>query len=601
MDSKSAISGTLPATLPVALSEAVLAFRSGEALLYGPTPDWGIIQLAGPDAFPFLQNRSCNDVLALINPGDSQENGVLDRGGHIQGMFTVLRVDHETLWLLSEKTQIPGILNHLKKFLLLEKVRIEELESTVVFQIQGKATAEILTRLFEETKIEAASYYTIEKSLTGEEGRFLCVPATQVSSLNHCIAGILKTLKITPLVVSENPLLVQITRIEAGIPRFGVDMNTETLLPETGLETQAVSYTKGCYLGQETIARIKTYGAVQKALMGLVFAEGCVPFPETVFTADEPLPLTDSTESDMSKVNVHLTSACFSPTLNRWIALAYLNKTTRIPGKSLEFKINNMPMSATVTMLPFFRAETRAEKAQQLLQAALKQFAGLSSENEDLLTNEVIPKLREALSLDPNLIDAYEALGAILARLDTTESYEEAITLMHQLSERDPDRIMAHTNLSVYYMKLGDKERAEEEKAKATVLAMRQKAKEAGLTLLSPEEEQRKKEAATRQRIQLFLEALQYRPEDPLGNFGLGSAYLELNEFENAIPAFQKTIAAQATHSVAYLSLGKAFEGLNQLTEAEKIYVRGIEVAAQRRDLMPLEEMQRRLKALENH
>ncbi len=570
--------------------DEILALRCGKALLLGQALDWGIIQLSGPDALKFLQNRSCNDVLAL-KIGDSQENGVLDRGGHIQGMFTVLRVNQDTLWLLSEKVQIPGILAHLKKFLLLEKVSIEELASTVVFLIQGKAASEVLSRLCLIDKIE--------KSLTGEEGYFLCVPHAQVSSLMNDITGILKPLNIAPLVVSENPVLMEITRIEAGLPRFGVDMNTETLLPETGLETQSVSYTKGCYLGQETIARVKTYGAVQKALMGLVFAESSVPFSETLFTASEPLPLIESHEDEASRASAYLTSACFSPTLNRWIALAYLNKALRIPGKTLELKINNMPVTATVTMLPFYRAETRVEKAQQLLQAALKQFAGLSSDNEDLLTNEVIPKLREALSLDPNLIDAYEALGAILARLDTTESYEEAITLMHQLSERDPDRIMAHTNLSVYYMKLGDKERAEEEKAIATVLAMRQKAKEAGLTLLSPEEEQRKKEAATRQRIQLFIEALQYRPDDPLGNFGLGSAYLELNEFENAILAFQKTIAAQATHSVAYLSLGKAFEGLNQLTEAKTIYARGIEIAAQRRDLMPLEEMQRRLKALE--
>ena len=570
--------------------DEILALRRGKALLLGQALDWGIIQLSGPDALKFLQNRSCNDVLAL-KIGDSQENGVLDRGGHIQGMFTVLRVNQDTLWLLSEKVQIPGILAHLKKFLLLEKVSIEELASTVVFLIQGKAAGEVLSRLCLIDKIE--------KSLTGEEGYFLCVPHAQVSSLMNDITGILKPLNIAPLVVSENPVLMEITRIEAGLPRYGVDMNTETLLPETGLETQSVSYTKGCYLGQEIIARVKTYGAVQKALMGLVFAESSVPFSETLFTASEPLPLIESHEDEASRSSAYLTSACFSPTLNRWIALAYLNKALRIPGKTLELKINNMPVTATVTMLPFYRAETRVEKAQQLLQAALKQFAGLSSDNEALLTNEVIPKLREALSLDPNLIDAYEALGAILARLDTTESYEEAITLMHQLSERDPDRIMAYTNLSVYYMKLGDKERAEEEKARATVLAMRQKAKEAGLTLLSPEEEQRKKEAATRQRIQLFIEALQYRPDDPLGNFGLGSAYLELNEFENAIPAFQKTIAAQATHSVAYLSLGKAFEGLNQLTEAKTIYARGIEIAAQRRDLMPLEEMQRRLKALE--
>ena len=63
----------------------------------------------------------------------------------------------------------------------------------------------------------------------------------------------------------------EILRVEAGIPVFGKDMDNKNILPETGLEHSSVSYNKGCYIGQEVIARIKTYGAPNFALMGLTF------------------------------------------------------------------------------------------------------------------------------------------------------------------------------------------------------------------------------------------------------------------------------------------------------------------------------------------
>src|SRR5258706_15558497 len=61
----------------------------------------------------------------------------------------------------------------------------------------------------------------------------------------------------------------EIARIEAGLPRFSADMDETNLPPEAGIDARAISYTKGCYIGQEVIARIRTYGQVAKALRGL--------------------------------------------------------------------------------------------------------------------------------------------------------------------------------------------------------------------------------------------------------------------------------------------------------------------------------------------
>jgi len=69
-------------------------------------------------------------------------------------------------------------------------------------------------------------------------------------------------------------------RIEAGLPRFGCDMDETNLAPETGIEDRAISYAKGCYIGQEVIARIRTYGQVAKKLRGLRLADDLKALPE---------------------------------------------------------------------------------------------------------------------------------------------------------------------------------------------------------------------------------------------------------------------------------------------------------------------------------
>jgi folate-binding protein YgfZ len=353
-----------------------------------------------------------------------------------------------------------------------------------------------------------------------------------------------------------------------------VDYDFDTLLPETGLERDTVSYTKGCYLGQETIARVKTYGTVQKALVGLRFEPGV------------PLPKAPGDCLIAGKKVGELTRSIESPTLQQPIGMAYLGKAERVPGKTLTLQIGETQYTAQVTLLPFYSAIGQQDGA-TLLQEGLRLFSEGYEE-------AAIVQLRQALSVQPDSLEAAEALGVILSR---QEQYPEAIALMEKILEQDPHHVLAHTNLSVFYMKLGDKEKAEEEKAKATMAAFSQRAKAAGLTF-DPEAERRKKEAAALDKIAMFEEALKFSPADPLGNFGLGSSLLELKRYDEAIEPFRKTIQAQPKQSVAYLSLAKCLEGAGQPDEARTVLETGIAVAAAKGDLMPLKEMQARLESL---
>ena len=553
--------------------------------------DLSVLQVSGPDAPQFLQNRLTNDVLAL-QPGQGQLNAVLDRQAKIQGVFGLYRCA-SGFWLLIDKAEQVHAVAQILKFRIVEQVQIADLYPAVsVFSVQGPESAAFMTSflngatLASEIPVQehgwiavnlpeafgAGHAWVIRRSLSGEAG-FLLIAETDsplviwaaLQEAAQAVGGVMMTTEVQ-----------ECLRIEAGLPRFEADYDFETLLPETGLERLAVSYTKGCYLGQETVARVKTYGMVQQALVGLLFEADAFPFGITGVAMPTPCLL------DGKPVG-KLTSIVLSPTLARPIALAYLGKTERIPGKRLTLEIAGQLYPVEVSLLPFYDAQIQ-HTGQSLLDAGLKHFA----EGYD---EEAIRVLKQAIACQPELVPAYEALGVILSRHDR---YPEAISMMEQVLSLQPDHVLAHTNLSVFYMKLGDKEKAEEEKAKATMAAFSQKAKAAGL-VFDIEAQRQKKEAATLAKIDMFMEALKFNPADPLGNFGLGSAYLELKRFAEALEPLQKVLQAQPKHSVAYLSLGKALEGLHDTEGATQTYQTGIEVAAAKGDLMPLKEMQTRL------
>jgi folate-binding protein YgfZ len=127
-------------------------------------------------------------------------------------------------------------------------------------------------------------------------------------------------------------------RVEQGIPRFGMDMDENTLAPEA-LGENAISYSKGCYIGQEVIARIRTYGQVAKALRGLRFDSGAT-VPKSG----------DKIYRDGKEVG-WITSAVFSPKLERPIALGYVRKECNQIGTRLT--VNDLPVE--IVALPFQR------------------------------------------------------------------------------------------------------------------------------------------------------------------------------------------------------------------------------------------------------
>jgi folate-binding protein YgfZ len=127
-------------------------------------------------------------------------------------------------------------------------------------------------------------------------------------------------------------------RIEAGIPRYGAELGEETLLLEANL-TNAVSFTKGCYIGQEIVERSRSRGHVNWKLVGIITSAPDPPSPGAKLILE-------------GKEVGEVTSSCASPTLQKTIALAYVRREVAEPGTKL---VLTSGMPAEVSVLPFYQ------------------------------------------------------------------------------------------------------------------------------------------------------------------------------------------------------------------------------------------------------
>lgn len=189
-----------------------------------------------------------------------------------------------------------------------------------------------------QKEVEGAPLICIQRSMTGEEDFHLYFPEEKSEVLWDRLLSLGASFGIAPI----GQTALEMLRVEAGRPRYGIDVDEHIIPNEAGLEGEAISYTKGCYPGQEVIARIQTYGHVNKHLMGLVL-EG------------EALPKKDDKVFQGEKELGWITSAARSPFLGKTIALGYLRPQIAAPGTGVEVEIDHSRVPAQVVERPFYK------------------------------------------------------------------------------------------------------------------------------------------------------------------------------------------------------------------------------------------------------
>ncbi|MBI3024932.1 MAG: hypothetical protein HYY66_04510 [Candidatus Tectomicrobia bacterium] len=169
---------------------------------------------------------------------------------------------------------------------------------------------------------------------TGEEGCVLLAPAARAGALWDALAGA----GARPAGLRAFGTLT----LEAGVPLFGPDMGPEVNPMQAGIEARALDFQKGCYIGQEVIAKIKYLGQVNRGLAGIRLEGGeAPPAGAGVWRGEEEAG--------------EVTRSALSPTLGRGIAFAYLHRKAMEPGTALRVRWPGGEGSARVVELPFYR------------------------------------------------------------------------------------------------------------------------------------------------------------------------------------------------------------------------------------------------------
>ena len=540
----------------------------------------GLVEITGEDSRSFLDTQLPADVQSLSG-GQGVYTAYLDRKGRVTQDLLLLDLG-VSFWVLLPRDLIGSFVEKLNTYLIRERVAIQDGSRVyTVMELHGPRTPEILARV-SGTKVELDPYLHRNLNLGGVEVRFISDPWTgtvggrlvvKTADVSAVRDALIKEGKDDLIEPPEEAL--ELLRIEGGHPRFGVDMDERTLLLELGRE-EMVSHNKGCYLGQETVARVHSRGQVNRLFRGLVIEGATVPKPGTVLVQGEAL--IGETKS-----------ACRSPSLDRVIALAMVRRTAALPETVVHLRMNEELVAATVRSLPIYQTPGPRDLAQDLYRKGLEAF------KQDRY-QEALDSFEHATLLFPGLFDAYESAGVCLERLGRVDDAQEA---MEDLVAMAPDHVMGWTNLSRYYAQKGMIQEAEKTMGHVSYLVMKQEAGEKAAARKVQEEASARKTRLT-ERIELFQKVLEMDSEDVVANFGLGKILMDLERFAEAVPHFKTAAANQKHYSMAYNHLATCLIEEGETKEAEAVLRTGIEAATKKGDMIPKREMTRKLEELSN-
>jgi folate-binding protein YgfZ len=493
--------------------------------------DWSLIEVTGQDREAFFQGQVTND-LSLLENKKAQVTARLNRTGKLQSFFILAKLS-ERLLILCQKELVDAILNDFNKFIIMDEVELRPLDEKVFVHFNDFLSGD-------DTYLFRLNFY----------GIYAVIRTTKLSNVSQTDAAELEEI-----------------RFLNGFPKWKKDVDESFFINDSFLNDIAISYKKGCFLGQETVAKIENN-------------RGAAYFPVLLKLKNQTiLPQVDFFIEDKKagKINYQKDG----------ILQASLFRDFRIEGKALVITIEGKNYDAIVHYLPFYKNQSQEEVAHELYHAGVEAF-----QKED--TDLAMDFMKRAIDFDPAYSDAYESIGVILGR---KERYEEAILWMDKLLAVKSSSVMGHTNKSLFLMKLGKITEAEAEKSLAVVKSFSMYGEEAKVKK-ALEAEKKKKEEDILRREKMFQQVLEIDMEDTVALYGMADVAFYKENYKEAVAYLEKVVVLDEKYSAAYLLLGKSLEATGNLERAMQVYKKGIDVASKRGDMMPANEMQSRLNQL---
>ncbi len=304
-----------------------------------PVDEFAIVELSGEDRKGWLQGQATNNLRSL-DFGASSAFCLCEPTGQIISVCEIWSLKDRFLLLLPGGS-LSGFLRRVEQMVILEDVVARVLEDHQIISVQGPDATRRLSELVQLPTLDAnesefmdSSVALLRSNRAGQGGWDILVP----NGANKVLAKFIKDFEAIHSEAAE------IARIEAGVPRFGQDINPKTMPPELGqaFDARHVSYNKGCYTGQEVLMRLHSRGHTNKTWMGLI-SEG----PLEVGS-----PVKHSRRQDAGEV----TSVAFSPTLG-YIGAAILRNEAAFNGEWVTVETTSGPVQAEVCEMPILRME----------------------------------------------------------------------------------------------------------------------------------------------------------------------------------------------------------------------------------------------------
>lgn len=293
--------------------------RRGAAVAWRPADMR--LELGGRDRAAFL-HRLCTNQVDRIPPGEVREAFLTDAKAHLVAhLFVAATAD--ALLLLGEAGQSQTVQSHLDFYLVQDDVQLlDRGEAWTTLLLAGPQAAEVLAKASQSQTLSGHVF-----PLPHGTGQLWIGPRTEANRVWRAVRQ-----------AGARPCgrqALETRRIEQGWPVWGVDIGPANLAQEVGRDAQAISFQKGCYLGQETIARIESRGHVNRLLAGVEFSSPVPPGTGTPLSHDgQPVG--------------QVTSAAARPQGRAPIGLAFLRRALAEPGSRLEYPDG----TATVAPLP---------------------------------------------------------------------------------------------------------------------------------------------------------------------------------------------------------------------------------------------------------
>src|SRR5580704_13884116 len=347
-------------TLPVEFTSFADEYRTArEAVAIFDTNWHAIVELSGPDRARYLNAIVSNDVKTL-GEGRGALALLLNPQGHILAELEIYALPEELL-VLSDASVRERTVATLDKFIIMDDVTLSDVTErlgsmaiegpragTVIAEACGLSLEGFSEQAVAEVEIDGVACHLIRHSHFGLPGAEIIAPREHLGLLwKNLRASVLTQHGAAIGMRALNSL-----RLEAGIPWFPDDFNDTVIPHEAALEATHISFSKGCYTGQEIVERVRSRGQVNRRRVQLKFSSAEPPTPLTRLRAhDTEAPSVESQAAQSAIANARaaesavavtkevgiITSAAFSPAANAAIGMAYVRREHNAPGTILNF------------------------------------------------------------------------------------------------------------------------------------------------------------------------------------------------------------------------------------------------------------------------